>query len=547
VSNPKILEWHNCYDESNKPFITKDSFSHPAKGSVALFRKIFNFLEEIGAIKKDDLIVDCFGGIAMTGLIGSTMGYRVITVELEDKFVKLGNDNIKRITPSLVATNKTVPVHIQGDSRFLSKILAEKCSSIVTSPPYFGTLTGGGINKKGYKSKNGKIDPMGKRNYTPDKFSPDNISNAPEGNIDSIISSPPYEGISTGQGGLNTKPPKNGKGQTGRNPNLASQNADTRYGTAKGQISRLKGGDVDSIISSPPWEDNTEGMISKKKFKDPAKFAENASTKSGGGRNSASKEAIMRQLEKGDKQEGYGETEGQIGKLKGGDVEAIVTSPPYADSELTGERNFKGSHNANDNRASKNKKERYGEGNGQISNLKEGKIDSIVTSPPYEDSVNSEKHGIDFSKAKKDYPGRVMHEARIKDVSERHARMSYGKEDGQIGALKKETYWEACAKVYEQCHLILKPGGHAALVVKNFVRKGQVIDLAGNTCKLLEHLGFTIEYRIHAMLIKDMGTADMFTGKTKTSQRKSFFKRLHEQKHPETKIDWEEVIIARKT
>jgi DNA modification methylase len=375
MNKPKILQWYNCYDDSNKKWITSESMTHPAKMSVGLCKRIYKFLEEIQAIKKGDLIIDPFGGIAMTGLIGSHSGYKVITVELEPKFVKLGNENIDKHIINLSRMVLPFPEHIQGDSRNLVEIIKRKCSSIISSPPYADTAiqkSAKGVNlEKQYKSyqASGGGQTFEQFKTTQLKhslgygYSEGQIGALKSGNADGIISSPPYEGISTGQGGLNTKPSKNGKGQTGRNPKLASQNTDQKYGISPGQISRLKGGAINSIIE---------------------------------------------------------------------------------------------------------KKEE-----------------------------------------------------------------------------KKETYWEAMYKVYSQCYEILKDDGSIAIVVKDFVRKGKIIPLGDDTVKLLEHIGFKTEYRIHAMVIQDLGSTDMFTGNHGRKSRKSFFRRLQEQKgSPE--INWEEVIIARK-
>lgn len=59
-----------------------------------------------------------------------------------------------------------------------------------------------------------------------------------------------------------------------------------------------------------------------------------------------------------------------------------------------------------------------------------------VSSPPYADSVNSDSNGIDWSKTKKDYPGRQMHEKRIEMSDRIHSGYNYGSTPGQLGAMK---------------------------------------------------------------------------------------------------------------
>ena len=66
--------------------------------------------------------------------------------------------------------------------------------------------------------------------------------------------------------------------------------------------------------------------------------------------------------------------------------------------------------------------------------------DLVCSSPPYEGSMNSEKHGIDWAKAKKDYPGRVMHEERIANQQKHHDGRKYGDTKGQLGSMKEGDF-----------------------------------------------------------------------------------------------------------
>lgn len=59
----------------------------------------------------------------------------------------------------------------------------------------------------------------------------------------------------------------------------------------------------------------------------------------------------------------------------------------------------------------------------------------VITSPPYGEAMASEKCGIDFSKSKPDYPGRQMHEGRIKQHKDRSDNMNYGEDADNIGNL----------------------------------------------------------------------------------------------------------------
>jgi tRNA G10 N-methylase Trm11 len=370
-------------------------------------------MEEKKMLSKGDVVVDPFGGIGTTLLIGATLGYKCIGNELEEKFVKLTEANIEKIRAMLLATNRTIPIIIQGDSRKLSEIIQENISGIITSSPYGATQSG---------------------------------------DVNAVITSPAYADISTGAGGLNTKPAtKNGQ-QSGRSAKASSQDTDQKYGKTDGQIARLKDKGVDSIISSPPYAD------------------------------------------------GIGHSQGK----RAGDYGA---NTGY-----------------------------YSDGNKEnIGNKKEGSIDSVITSPPFEDSIGSDdpkKRGGLFRDPKR--------------ANDKNLTGTYGKSEGQIGKEKAETYWEAMRLVYIECWKILKQDGYIAIVVKDFVRKRQIVPLCDNTAKLLESIGFKVEYRVRAWTLTDTVHDDLFLGEMKKrKERKSFFRRLSESKGS-PRIDYEQVIIAKK-
>lgn len=274
------------------------------------------------------------------------------------------------------------------------------------------------------------------------------------------ITSPPYADVAAGAGGLNTKPARRPGQQCGCRGASASQKANQRYGAAAGQISQLKGGELGGVVTSPPYAQSIErpSGIDQEKVKLP------------GGPNCQTHHAI------------YGKAEGQISALKSGQVDAAVTSPPFANSMVqSGDPNY--AHKF------RNGQESYGETAGQIGLLKS-------------QSVNPKSE-------------------------------------------MAETYWMAMRAVYGSCLLAIKPGGVLVVVVKDYVAKKQRVRLCDDTCRLLEHVGFTIVERIQAMLVCRTVHGDLFNGEQVTKkERKSFFRRLAEKKGSPP-IDFEEVIIAR--
>ncbi|GAJ10810.1 unnamed protein product, partial [marine sediment metagenome] len=84
-----------------------------------------------------------------------------------------------------------------------------------------------------------------------------------------------------------------------------------------------------------------------------------------------------------------------------------------------------------------------------------GNIDSIITSPPYEEGGG---HGR----------GQRTDIIEEKHIFTKGAGM-YSESKDNIGELRGNTYLEAMLQVYQQCHKVLKPHGLMILVTKNFI------------------------------------------------------------------------------
>lgn len=235
---------------------------------------------------------------------------------------------------------------------------------------------------------------------------------------------------------------------------------------------------------------------------------------------------------------------GNIGELRPGAVDAVITSPPYAQTGVEKSsasvdmvknwETYKASGGGSSFESYKATQEKhsagYGHSEGQISRLNGGSVEAVVTSPPFED--RNACQDPKYRENRTNSGGPLHHE--------------YGDEVGQIGKNSGETYWSAMAQVYASCFLAIKPGGFIAVVVKDYVKNKQVVPLCNDTARLLEHCGFVIVERVHAMLVKKTSHDDLFSGATtQTKSRKSFFRRLAEAKgSPE--INFEEVIFAKR-
>ncbi|MDD5006583.1 MAG: DNA methyltransferase [Candidatus Omnitrophica bacterium] len=349
MSDIKWLDWYGCYKESNKPFYVPAAFAHPAKMAIGLCRRIFEFMEEKKMIKKGSIVVDPFAGIGTTLIMGTMLGYRCIGNELEEKFVKLTKENIEKHRKMFEATQRIIPVILQGDSRQLSKLITEQSEVVVSSSPYGQTQGGRGIAKRGYhneKKRKGVYKRMVDTVYEDKHFSKDNISNLKDGDINAILTSPAYADISTGAGGLNTKPAKKAGQQSGRSAEASSQDTDQKYGRTVGQIARLKDKGVEGIISSPPFNENKANVIHSG---DKGKHTYDANES----KSRMKKDYVLP------------ENKNNIGSLKG--VDAAITSPPFEDSIGSDDPKKRGGLYRDPKRAKdKNLTGTYGKSEGQL-------------------------------------------------------------------------------------------------------------------------------------------------------------------------------------
>lgn len=184
--------WENCYIEMWKGFIVDEAFCHPAKFSHALIGKIYAHALKNEWVKKGDYVLDPFAGVALGALHSLVNGLNWIGVELKEKFVNLGQQNIDLWTHKFrdwphLGTARI----IQGDSRNLIE-----------------TLRGAGLNPRNIQGRGqarpanlppgpGRIKDVVKEaglivSSPHQAFTPGNLVNMREGNIDAVIGSPPY-------------------------------------------------------------------------------------------------------------------------------------------------------------------------------------------------------------------------------------------------------------------------------------------------------------------------------------------------------------------
>jgi len=436
-----------------KEWFTGISFSHPAKMSLPLQLWIIE-----NYTKPGDTILDPMAGSG-TVLVACSLGRNVIAVELEPKFVEImkGNwEKIKQRGPQLGYSMGQAQI-IQGDARNLEDILVDHA---VFSPPFQAQKVGG---KQGAGSYSGTDLSQGLNRVKDDYLAaehPNNIGNLPYGDIDSIVTSPPY--AETGVGDWKT-------GRAEFQAWVINELGTKRYVEWQGKR-----------YTESEWRAMNHGRIDGRTTKGVHKHPT----------------------------DGYGNTNGQIGNLPYGDIDSIITSPPYEGIEArdrSKEQSFE--------------RERSGKypRRGDLNISKGYSVDSVITSPPYEGAMDgSSRH----TKGGIPQPDLKMKRLGSYDTTN----------PANIGNLYKESYLSAMLQVYQQCYRALRLGGFMVLVTKNFIREKKEVHLDDDTIRLCEAAGFSFVERHYRKL-----------------PAQSFWRTIYMQKYPDAPvIDKEDILVFRR-
>jgi DNA modification methylase len=202
------------------------SVGHPAKMNTRLTE--FLILE---LTKPKDVVLDPMSGTGQTGLIAALNNRDAVCVELEEKFHNWQLEAKQKLEIAQTFTTKGSLSCIKGDARKLSELL-QIVDAVVTSPPY-------GRDVVPHTSlRPGDIQEV--RGYSEN---PENIGNL---SIDAIITSPPYSE------GIGHKAGENASREHAAR--LAMQEKYTNQMVSDGNIASLKYGEVDAVITSPPYE-----------------------------------------------------------------------------------------------------------------------------------------------------------------------------------------------------------------------------------------------------------------------------------------------------
>jgi len=439
-------KWENCYDQGWGKNLVPEAFSHPAKVSFSLAAKIYDHAINEGWVKKGDLILDPFSGIGGFAFHALCYGLNFIGVELEEKFVKLGQQNIELWNRKMKGwPNLGTATIIQGDSRNLKDVI-EKTDLVVSSPPYSDEVSRDRASENYAQSKN-DYKRGGKSQYEIYGHTPGNLANLKEGNFDMCIGSPPFTDC-------HSVVPIEGHSRQVTSERVKGI---INYGQSPGQLGAMKEGSIDAVISSPPYVDSVKGEHEEKETASESR----SKRKTKGG-----------SLGQSQRFGGYGKSLSQLGSMKEGGFDAVVGSPPWDEGSQT---------------------------------------------PKFECKPQSPKHqggpqwGPQYEK-----------------------QQTLGKGD---------TFWSASKIIVQQCYELLKPSGISIWVCKDYIKGGRRIPFSQRWATLCESVGFELIHWHKASLIKEFGTQiTTMNGDEKIrSEKKSFFRRLAEKKGS-PRIDEEDIL-----
>jgi len=494
--------------------------AHPAKANTRLLEFLIKKFTCEG-----ETVLDPMAGSGSTGVVAALHGRNAVQVDIERKFVVWAEEAKWKVEAQATLTAKGSIRNICGDSRKLSELL-KNVDVVLTSPPYSQTISkhGGGkcrLKNVGVSTKTARsydaivtsppyaIDPKNichikegktlqdydkKRGFKPTMhprigYSPNeqNIGNLPMEKVDSIITSPPYGEAQDGHGIAK-------KGYQGKKHSPTDLVGNRSYMPDKFEseqnISRLK---YDAVITSPPYardKGGEKGMLThdEKRRKDKTLYKT------------------------------YGKNPENIDNLPY--VDTVITSPPFGSSTLA--EGLRGRDLSKQKDFIRKKHRDYGEigskgDSHQIGNLP---FDAVITSPPYEGSLEDRKGG-----------GILTREGAGPDSEATSTQnllpCKYSSSKENIGNLKKETYLEAMLQVYSEMFKVLKPDGKAIIIIKPFIRSKKVVDLPWHTWLLLEKAGFKLVKLFKLRL-----------------QQASFWRVLYQKKYPSVPIIKHEYILV---
>ncbi len=592
--------WYKCHGKGWTGIITPESFVHPAKFSRALIRRIYRHALEQGYIAPGALVLDPFGGVALGALHAMQNGLHWVGMELEEKFVGLGRDNIalwNRRYSKLLPGWGTARL-LQGDSRRLAEVLGA-AAGLVASPPYAETHVRNDADFTDEKIQAAKASGLTKQKHEwgrnlssgQDHYgtAPGQLGALSPGNHAAVIASPPWE-----QSLSRDTVDKADRVALARELGIADcSNVSSidmekigkrtqEYGSTPGQMGNMPPGDLPAVVlGSPPHGSNAahgrSGPIDAGMFeRQPGEDGQTFACEDYGGTPGQMGGMVLGSPPHADAriaQEGGGNENnmrrstdtGRYGKQPGQLAEMVIGSPPFIGTLASDDPDKRGGLFRDPKMRSRTLTAEYGNEPGQLGTMKAG---ALMSSPPYEGAL-SLKGGRQRAIANNDASKAGFGDSPNQGVA-------YSAAPDNLGNQVADTFWQAAHTIMSQCYQILAPGSVAIWALKAFVRNKAIVDFPGQWQALGEACGFETVEVIRAWLVEDRGNATaLFDFDVETKQkdgsvdvqtiergdvrhatkkevksaslkRASFFRNLYEKKYPGNEIDFEIVLIQRR-
>jgi hypothetical protein len=144
-----VDEWRGCYPSNWKGTVVAEAMTHPAKFSSRLIRRIYEHITAEGWVQAGDGVIDPFGGVGLGALDAMRLGLHWTGVELEEKFWKIGQENISLWNSRFGSMPRWGTARlVNGDSRKLLEVITPSPTLphfegreigegvVVSSPPY---------------------------------------------------------------------------------------------------------------------------------------------------------------------------------------------------------------------------------------------------------------------------------------------------------------------------------------------------------------------------------------------------------------------------
>lgn len=451
-------DWYGCYGEGWGKAIVPEAYSHPAKFSRALIRRIYDHAFERGWISADDTVVDPFGGVALGALDAMRLNLRWVGVELEQHFIDTGQGC------NCTGVSKADWVRFQGrldkarylDGRHICPRCLAQARAVLDSPAQRTLFDCEREPNAGYMRNSGRIPEVSPHRYAgnvetwrDDLPGTGRLLHGDSRGLAQVIrrasvcvSSPPYAGNSksdyllSGDGKTRARDERRGYIQ-GRGCFRGSEAA---YGTTPGQLGVMSEGDFAAVVSSPPY-----AGIAVAKNSDDIDIEKQYETyrASGGGQSLAA----FRETQCKHSRD-YGMSPGQLSAMGEGDFAAAISSPPFVESLASDDPDKRGGLFRDPKRRNdKTLTAEYGTSAGQLGAMSGRGFDAAVSSPPWENVEGSNaarKHANPEAVAEKRSRGyasgrlqghRASKEAILHQL-ERENEYRYGDSPGQLGTMQ---------------------------------------------------------------------------------------------------------------